>query len=83
MELAFYYILKYQKTPSEMKHLNISQKTTTQRAHHVESTSIPRGYYVDMSKTKFQWISTSFLRTSSMQFVWSKTSRRFHVLFSM
>ena len=37
-----------------------------QRAHHVESTSIRRGYYVDTSKTKFRRISTSFPRTFSM-----------------
>ena len=35
----------------------------TQRAHHVESTSIRRGYYVDTSKTKFRRISTWFQRT--------------------
>ena len=34
-----------------------------QWAHHVESTSIRRGYYVDMSKTKFRRISTWFPRT--------------------
>ena len=39
---------------------------TPQRAHHVESTSIRRGYYVDTSKTKFWRISTSFPRTFSM-----------------
>ena len=35
----------------------------TKRAHHVESTSIQCGYYVDTSKTKFRRISTSFPRT--------------------
>ena len=35
----------------------------TQRAHHVESMSIRRGYYVDTSKTKFRRISTLFPRT--------------------
>ena len=35
----------------------------TQRAYHVESTSIPRGYYVDTLKTKIQRFSTSFPRT--------------------
>ena len=39
---------------------------TTQWAYHVESTSIRRGYYVDMLKTKFRRISTSFPRTFSM-----------------
>ena len=34
-----------------------------QRAHHVESTSIRRGYYADTSKTKFRRISTWFPRT--------------------
>ena len=34
-----------------MQWLVIIQKAA-QRAHDVESTSIPRGYYVDMSKTK-------------------------------
>ena len=35
----------------------------TQWAHHVESTQIRRGYYVDTSKTEFRQISTSFPRT--------------------
>ena len=38
----------------------------TQRAHHVESTWIRCGYYVDTSKTKFRRISTSIPRTFSM-----------------
>ena len=56
--------------------------TYPQRAHHVESTSIRRGYYVETSKTKFRRVSTSFPCTFSMQFGWSKNPRRFHVLFS-
>ena len=47
----------------------------TQRAHHVESTWIRRGYYVDTSKTKFLRISTSFPRTFSMWFY----GRKIHV----
>ena len=35
----------------------------TQRTHHVESTSIRRGYYVDTLKTKFRRVSTSFPHT--------------------
>ena len=35
----------------------------TQRGHHVESTSIRRGNYVDTSITKIRWIYTSFPRT--------------------
>ena len=31
-----------------------------QRAHHVESMSIRRRYYIDTLKTKFWWISDSF-----------------------
>ena len=38
----------------------------TQRAPHVESTSIQRVYYVDASRAKFRQISTSFPHTSSM-----------------
>ena len=38
----------------------------TQRALHVESTSIRRGYYVDTSKTKFRRICTLFPRSFSM-----------------
>ena len=34
----------------------------TQRAHHIEPTSIRRRYYVDASKSKFRRISTSFPR---------------------
>ena len=37
----------------------------TQRAYHVESTSIRRGYYVDTSKTKFRRTSTSIPSTFS------------------
>ena len=37
-------------------------QTLTQQAHHIESTSIPRGYYADTLQTKFQRISTSFPR---------------------
>ena len=48
------------------KVINLYFLDTTQRALHVESTSIRRGYYVDTSKTKFRPISTSFPRTSSM-----------------
>ena len=55
----------------------------TQRTHHVESTWIRRGYYVDTSKTKSLRISTSFPRTFSMWFWWSKNPRGFKVLFSM
>ena len=44
----------------------VIKREDTQRAHHVESTSIQRGYYVDTSKTKFRRISTSFPRTFSM-----------------
>ena len=36
------------------------------RAHHVESTSIRRRYFVDTSKTKFRRFSTLFPRTFSM-----------------
>ena len=36
---------------------------STQWAHHVESTSIRRGYYFDRSRVKFRRISTSFSRT--------------------
>ena len=35
----------------------------TQRAHHVKSTLISGGYYVDTSKMKFRQISKSFPRT--------------------
>ena len=31
-----------------------------QWAHHVESASIPRGYYIDTSRTKFRRISSRF-----------------------
>ena len=48
----------------------------SQRAHHVESTSILHGYYVDLLKTKFRRISTSFLRTFSMWF----RSRKIHLV---
>ena len=41
---------------------------TTQRAHHVESMSIRRQYYVDTSKTKFRRISMSFPRTFRCNF---------------
>ena len=56
--------------------------SSTQRVHHVESTWIRRGHYVDTSKTKFRRISMSFSRTFSMWFRWSKNPRGFHVLFS-
>ena len=36
---------------------------STQWAHHVESKSIRRGYYIDRSRVKFRRISTSFSRT--------------------
>ena len=36
---------------------------STQWAHHVKSTSIRSGYYVDRSRVKFRRISTSFPRT--------------------
>ena len=49
---------------------------TSQRAHHVKSTSIRRGCYGDRSKTKFQRISTSFPRTFSINF----TDRKIHVV---
>ena len=54
----------------------------TQRAYHVESTSIPRGYYVDTLKTKFQRFSTSFPRTffDVISMVQKLTS--FHFFFS-
>ena len=42
-------------------HLQKFIKHTTQRAHHFESTSIPRGYYVVSSKSKFRQNSTSFM----------------------
>ena len=45
---------------------NFKRLEATQRAHHVESMSIRRGYYVDTSKSKFRRISTSFPRTFSM-----------------
>ena len=41
----------------------VIKREHTQQAHHVDSTSIQRGYYVDTSKTKFRRISTSFPRT--------------------
>ena len=59
------------------------RKDITQRTRHVESTSIPLGYYVDTSKTKYRQISTSFPRTFSMYSRWSKNPRRFHVLFQL
>ena len=49
----------------------------SQRAHHVESMSIRRGYYGDTSKNKFRRISTSFPRTFSIWFRWSKNPRCF------
>ena len=57
------------------------RKDITQRTRHVESTSIPLGYYVDTSKTKYRQISTSFPRIFSMYSRWSKNPRCFHVLF--
>ena len=42
-------------------HLQKFIRHTTQRAHHFESTSIPRGYYVVSSKSKFRQNSTSFM----------------------
>ena len=57
--------------------IKLSKLAYTQRAHHVESTWIRRGYYVDTSKTKFRRISTSFPRTFSMWFRWSKNPRCF------
>ena len=46
--------------------LKLSRSTTSQRALHIESTSIRPGYYLDTSKTEFRRISTSFPRTFSM-----------------
>ena len=46
--------------------LKLSRSTTSQRALHIESTSIRRGYYLDTSKNEFRRISTSFPRTFSM-----------------
>ena len=43
-----------------IKLLRMVCNTLSQRAHHVESTWIRRGYYVNASKTKFRQISTSF-----------------------
>ena len=43
-----------------MVNLVRKQLQYTQRAHHVKSMSIRRGYYVDTSKNKFWRISTSF-----------------------
>ena len=48
------------------KRMYIIDWLNSQRALHVKSTSIPRGYYVDTSKSKFRRISTSFPRTFSM-----------------
>ena len=53
-------------TTNKMQCINRPLQHITQRAHHVESTLIRRGYYVDTSKTKFRRISTSFPRTFSM-----------------
>ena len=53
-------------TTNKMQCINWLLQHITQRAHHVESTLIRRGYYVDTSKTKFRRISTSFPRTFSM-----------------
>ena len=58
------------RVPDVINDLNVKvfnlMSRTTQRVHHVESTWIRRGYYVDMSKTKFRQVSTSFPRTFSM-----------------
>ena len=58
------------------KSQNFLKLLQAKRAHHVESTWIRRGYYVDSSKTKFRRISTSFLRTFSMWF----RGRKIHVV---
>ena len=52
----------------------------SQQDLHVASTLVRHGYYVDTLKTKSRRIFTSFPRTFSMQFRWSKNPRCFHVL---
>ena len=59
-----------------LQYLLSKLKVTTQRAHHVESTSFWRGYYVDTSKTKFRRISTSFRVLSRRHF----DGRKMHVV---
>ena len=49
-----------------IKQLERTWLLITQRAHHVESTSIRHRYYVETSKKKFRRFSTSFLRIFSI-----------------
>ena len=58
------------------KNLRTIASEIFQRSHHIESTSIRRECYVDTSKTKFRWISTSFPHT----FLCNFDGRKIHVV---